>query len=93
MSERDLRRILARLIAVRVGISTLLLGSAVAVQFTSPGAFPVEPLFLLIGLGLSGLIGRAFLERGIGVALIAPIIVAVVLGGICAATISGPVII
>jgi hypothetical protein len=49
-------------------------------------------LFLLIGLGLSGLIGRAFLERGMGVALIAPIIVAVVLGGICAATMSGPVI-
>lgn len=50
-------------------------------------------LFLLIGLGLSGLIGRAFLGRGMGIALIAPIIVAVVLGGICAATMSGPVII
>ena len=48
-------------------------------------------LFLLIGLGISGLIGRAFLERGIGVALIAPIIVAVVLGGICAASMSGRV--
>jgi len=48
--ERDLRRKLAWLIAIRVGISTLLLGSAVVVQLTSPGAFPVEPLFLLIGL-------------------------------------------
>ena len=48
MPERDLRRKLAWLIGIRVGISALLLGSAVAVQLTSPGAFPVEPLFLLI---------------------------------------------
>jgi len=46
----DLRRKLAWLIGIRVGISTLLLGSAAVVQFFSPGAFPVEPLFLLIGL-------------------------------------------
>ena len=38
------------LIAIRVGISTLLLGSAVFVQITAPGTFPGEPLFLLIGL-------------------------------------------
>ena len=50
-------------------------------------------IFLLIGLGISGLIGRAFLDRGMGVALIAPIIFAVILGGICAAGMSGPVII
>lgn len=50
MPERDLRRKLAWLIGIRVGISTLLLGSAVVVQLTLPGAFPVEPLFLLIGL-------------------------------------------
>jgi len=49
-------------------------------------------LFLLIGLGISGLIGRAFLERGMAVALIAPIIFAVVLGGICAASMSGRVL-
>jgi len=48
--ERDLRRKLFWLIAIRVGISTLLLGSAVVVQLTSPGSFPVEPLFLLIGV-------------------------------------------
>ncbi len=48
--ERDLRRKLFWLIAIRVGVSTLLLGSAVVVQLTSPDAFPVEPLFLLIGL-------------------------------------------
>ena len=46
-------------------------------------------IFLLIGLGISGLIGRAFLRRGLAVALIAPIIFAVVLGGICAAGMSG----
>lgn len=50
MPERDLRRKLFWLIAIRVGISTLLLGSAVFVQLTSPGIFPGEPLFVLIGL-------------------------------------------
>jgi two-component system sensor histidine kinase PilS (NtrC family) len=48
--ERDLRRRLAWLIGIRVVISTLLLGSAAVVQLFSPGTFPVEPLFLLIGL-------------------------------------------
>ena len=50
MPERDLRRKLFWLIAIRVCVSTLLLGSAVVVQLNSPDAFPVEPLFLLIGL-------------------------------------------
>jgi two-component system sensor histidine kinase PilS (NtrC family) len=50
VAERDLRRKLFLLIAIRVGISTLLLGSAVFVQITAPGTFPGEPLFLLIGL-------------------------------------------
>ena len=50
MAESDLRRKLAWLIGIRVGVTTLLLGSAAVVQFFSPGAFPVEPLFLLIGL-------------------------------------------
>lgn len=50
MAERDLRRKLFWLIAIRVGISSLLLGSAVFVQLTSPEAFPGEPLFLLIGV-------------------------------------------
>jgi two-component system sensor histidine kinase PilS (NtrC family) len=49
VAERDLRRKLFLLIAIRVGISTLLLGSAVFVQLTAPGTFPGEPLFLLIG--------------------------------------------
>ena len=50
-------------------------------------------IFLTIGLGISGLIGRAFLGRGMAVALIAPIIFALVLGGICAAGMSRPMII
>ena len=50
MAERDLRRKLFWLIAIRVGISSLLLGSAVFVQLTAPGTFPGEPLFLLIGV-------------------------------------------
>jgi two-component system sensor histidine kinase PilS (NtrC family) len=50
MPESELRRKLAWLIAIRVSISTLLLGSAVVVQLFSPGAFPITPLFLLIGL-------------------------------------------
>ena len=50
MAERDLRRKLFWLIAIRVGISSLLLGSAVFVQLTSPASFPGEPLFLLIGV-------------------------------------------
>jgi two-component system sensor histidine kinase PilS (NtrC family) len=48
--EHDLRRKLFSLIAIRVGISGLLLGSAVFVQLTSPRTAPGEPLFVLIGL-------------------------------------------
>jgi two-component system sensor histidine kinase PilS (NtrC family) len=50
VAERDLRRKLFWLIAIRVGISSLLLGSAVFVQLTSPGTLPGGALFLLIGL-------------------------------------------
>jgi two-component system, NtrC family, sensor histidine kinase PilS len=50
VSDTDLRRKLAWLIAVRAVIGTILLGSAVAVQLTSPGAFPIDPFFFLIGL-------------------------------------------
>ena len=50
MAERDLRRKLFWLIAIRVGIGSLLLGSAVFVQLTSPDTFSGAPLFLLIGV-------------------------------------------
>lgn len=51
----NLRSRLSTLIAVRVVVGTLLLGSAILIQINRPGAFPVNPFFFLIGLtyGLS----------------------------------------
>jgi two-component system sensor histidine kinase PilS (NtrC family) len=46
----DLRSRLSRLIAVRVVVGTLLLGSAILIQINRPGAFPIDPFFFLIGL-------------------------------------------
>jgi len=46
----DLRARLSTLIAVRVIVSTLLLGSATVVQINRPGTLLVGPLFFLIGL-------------------------------------------
>jgi two-component system sensor histidine kinase PilS (NtrC family) len=46
----DLRARLATLIAARLVVSTLLLGWAILIQINSPGAFPVDPFFFLIGL-------------------------------------------
>jgi two-component system sensor histidine kinase PilS (NtrC family) len=46
----DLRSRLSTLIAVRVIVGTLLLGSAILVQLNRPGAFPINPFFFLIGL-------------------------------------------
>jgi two-component system, NtrC family, sensor histidine kinase PilS len=46
----DLRSRLSTLIAVRVVVGTVLLGSALLVEINRPGAFPRDPLFLLIGL-------------------------------------------
>jgi two-component system sensor histidine kinase PilS (NtrC family) len=45
-----LRRKVARLIAIRAVIGTILLGSALVMQITAPGLFPVNPLFVLIGV-------------------------------------------
>jgi two-component system sensor histidine kinase PilS (NtrC family) len=45
-----LRSRLSVLIAVRVVLVTLLMGSAILIQFSRPGAFPVDPFFALIGL-------------------------------------------
>jgi len=51
----DLRSRVSTLIAIRVVVSTLLLGSAILVQLNRPGVFPVDPFFFLIALtyGLS----------------------------------------
>ena len=46
----DVRARLSTLIAVRVIVSTVLLGSAILIQINTPGAFPVDAFFFLIGL-------------------------------------------
>ena len=46
----SLRSRLSTLIAVRVVVGTLLLGSAILVQLNRPGSFPINPFFFLIGL-------------------------------------------
>jgi hypothetical protein len=50
MIDRSLRRTVAWMIAIRAIIGTLLLGSALVLQLRSPGSFPVDPFFFLIGL-------------------------------------------
>ena len=45
-----LRRKLLWLIGGRAGVITLLLGSAILIQLKSPGSFPIDPFFALIGL-------------------------------------------
>ena len=59
MSDTDLRRRLAWLIAVRAIVGTILLGSATFAQLTAPGLFPVDPFFVLIGLIYALTIGYA----------------------------------
>lgn len=46
----NLRSRLSTLIAVRVVVSTVLLGSAIFIQINRPGAFAIDPFFFLIGL-------------------------------------------
>ena len=46
----NLRSRLSTLIAVRVVVSTLLLGSAILVQLSRPGSFAIDPFFFLIGV-------------------------------------------
>jgi two-component system sensor histidine kinase PilS (NtrC family) len=50
MLDRNLRRTVAWMIAIRAVMGTLLLGSATFAQITAPGSFPVNPFFFLIGL-------------------------------------------
>ena len=58
---------------------------------TYAGAVPIVlGLCLLIGLGISGLIGRSMLGRGLATALLVPLIVAVVLTGTCMAMFGPP---
>lgn len=46
----NLRSRLSTLIAVRVVVSTVLLGSAIFIQINRPGTFAIDPFFFLIGL-------------------------------------------
>jgi hypothetical protein len=46
----DLRSRLSALIAARVIVGTVLLGSAFFVELSRPGAFPVDPFFVLIAI-------------------------------------------
>jgi len=46
----NLRSRLSTLIAARVVLVTLLMGSATLIQISRPGAFPIDPFFALIGL-------------------------------------------
>src|SRR5215471_2420744 len=50
MSEGSLRRNIAWLIAIRLVISTILLGSATFMRATEPGSVGSDPFFFLIGL-------------------------------------------
>ena len=50
MQGTILRRKLLWLIGGRAGVITLLLGSAILIQLKSPGSFPIDPFFALIGL-------------------------------------------
>jgi two-component system sensor histidine kinase PilS (NtrC family) len=49
MTEAGLRRKVVRLMLVRAIIGTILLGSAIFMEVTAPGSFPVNPYFFLIG--------------------------------------------
>jgi two-component system sensor histidine kinase PilS (NtrC family) len=50
MKQRTLRRRLAALIAIRLVVATVLLGSAVFVQLREPDTSSIDPFFFLIGL-------------------------------------------
>ena len=67
MNEVPLRQSVARLIAIRAVIGTILLGSAIFTRVTEPGSFAVDPFFFLIGLTYALTIGYAlalrFVER------------------------------
>ena len=45
-----IRRKLLWLITARAAVISVLLGSAVLIQIRSPGSFPIDPYFFLLGL-------------------------------------------
>jgi hypothetical protein len=77
------------LLAIGLNLVGLVVATIWAFQGASAtyaGAVPVVlGFFMLIGLGIAGLIGRSMLGRGLGVALLVPLIVALLLTGACMA--------
>lgn len=77
------------LLVIGLNVVGVLVATIWASQGTSrayAGAVPIVLGFvLLIGLGISGLIGRSMLGRGMGVALLVPLVFVVVLTGTCMA--------
>jgi hypothetical protein len=77
-----------------LNIAGLVLATIWAFQGSSnefAGAVPIVlGFFLLIGLGISGLIGRSMLGRGLGVALLVPVIFTLILTGACMAMFGPP---
>ena len=63
MNEIALRKNVAWLIAIRVVISTILLGSATFMRVTETGSFAADPFFFLIGLTYALTIGYALALR------------------------------
>jgi hypothetical protein len=74
--------------ALAVATVWILLGST-SESYVGP-VIIVLGIALLIGLGISGLIGRALIHQGMGVAVVVPLISALLLGGSCMAM-AGPV--
>jgi len=75
--------------AVALNVAGLVVATIWAFQgpsSTYAGAVPIVlGFFLLIGLGISGLIGRSMLARGLGIALLVPVIFTLILTGACMA--------
>jgi hypothetical protein len=77
------------LLAWGLNIAGLVLATIWAFQgpsATYAGAVPIVlGFFMLIGLGISGFIGLSMLGRGLGVAMIVPVIFTLILTGSCMA--------
>jgi hypothetical protein len=69
-------------VLVLIAIASLLIGSFAAGAW---GPLVVLAVVLLIGLGISGLVGRGMVRRGLTAAIVVPAISALLIGGSCLA--------
>jgi hypothetical protein len=80
--------------AIALNVAGLVVATIWAFQGSSrayAGAVPIVlGVVLLISLGISGLIGRALLGRGLAIALLVPLIFTVLLTGTCMAMFGPP---